>query len=186
MLLSAKATSRQLEYPACCAGVVGLIWGLEKCLPPPSASSILCCVHSLPEREIVFPSVCRCSQVVMYALLQRQRRWCELSCCHSVLIWGETLALLSCPWCNTISSYLLLTPSLSPSLSLVSASLCLFSLTLPVSWFWRHMQAGERTTQSCTNWAFFVPGHCSVPRQGGLGVNPSSTQEPNWIDNVGT
>lgn len=42
VLLSPKATSRQSEYPAYCAGVVGLIWGLEKCLPPPSASSILC------------------------------------------------------------------------------------------------------------------------------------------------
>lgn len=57
---------------------------------------------------------------------------------------------------------------------------------LPASRLWRHMQVGDQTTQSCTNWAFFVPGHSSVPRHGDLGGNPSSTREPNWIDNVGT
>lgn len=44
----------------------------------PSLSSILSRVHSLPEREIVFPTVHRRSQVVMYALLQRQRCWREI------------------------------------------------------------------------------------------------------------
>lgn len=31
----------------------------------------------------------------------------RLSCCHAVLIWGETLALLPCPRCKTINPYLL-------------------------------------------------------------------------------
>lgn len=57
MLLSPKATDRHLEYTANCGGVVGLIRGLEKSLPPPSVSSILSRAHSLLEREIVFLAV---------------------------------------------------------------------------------------------------------------------------------
>lgn len=149
VLLSPKATGRRSQYTAYCGGVVGLIWGLEKCLLPPSVSSILSCVHSLPEREIVFPTVRRSSQDVMYAPLQRQQCWRETEllpqrldvrwkpqCCTRVP--GVTLSNLTqtLPRLSLFCfSPLPLSIFVSASSSFVSVCLCPFSLALPSGWW---------------------------------------------------
>lgn len=174
MSLSPKATGRYLEYTAYCGGVVGLIWGLEKSLPPPSVSSILGRVHSLPEREIVFPSVCVVVARLLCMLCCRGSGVdVRLSCCHSVLIWGETLVLLPCPWRNTINPYLLpaflssVFPSpfiplrLSPSLPVVSVFLCLFSLALPGGW-WSDFEGACRWGSRQRGAVLIEPSLCLV------------------------
>lgn len=142
MPLSPKATGRRSQYTAYCGGVVGLIWGLEKRLLPPSVRSILSRVHSLPEREIVSPTVRRSSQDVMYAPLQRQQCWREIE------LLPQCLDVRWKPQCCTRVPGV--TPSnrtqTLPRLSLFChhciclilpcfCTLCPFSLALPSGWW---------------------------------------------------
>lgn len=173
-LLSPKATSGHLKYPARC-DVPGLIWGLAvfSLLSKPAAQYFVERVR-WQCRKLPRVSLCVIAACLLWMLCCRggviNTSW---SCCE-LLIWGKNLGII------LLSQHFPSPQPLSFSLSLFLSPRLLLWL---MEWYWRW---GSREHRAGANWAFFVPGHCCVPRQNGPGVNPSSTQEPHWIDNVGT
>lgn len=89
--LSPKATSRHLENTACCGGVVGLIWGLEKNLFPllQSVQYSVVCIHC-QSGKLSLPVCVVVARLLCMLCCRGCRVDVRLSCCHSVLIWGET------------------------------------------------------------------------------------------------
>lgn len=180
VLLSPKATGRRLQYTAYCGGVVGLIWGLEKCLLPPSVGSILVCIHC-QSGKLSFPLCIVVARLLCMLCCRSSGVDLRLSCCHSILIWGETSVSLQCPCCSTIKPYLSPPPSplplsliVSSSPSPVSACLCLFSLVLPGSW-WSDFEGACRWGSRQLGTVLIEPSLCLVT------VVCRSEQAREWI-----